>query len=377
MVAEADDALMEKFFEAGTLTQDELTAGLGARGSRRQAVPGVLRVGPAQHRRPAARRRDRDLRAVAGRAAVRRASTSKGEAGDARGRRQRAARPLGLEDDRRSVRRPHHDVPRRSPASLKADATVHNVTRDVPERFGHVLALQGKTQTHVPELHAGDLGAVAKLKDTHTNDTLGDKAAGFTVPPIDVPGAGARRTRSSRRAAATRTRSARRCSGCAKKTRRSATTAIRRRTSCCSPGQGQLHIEVTVAKLRRRFGVEVNLKPPRIAVPRDDHRQGRGARPPQEADRRPRPVRRLQDHDGAAAARRGLRVRGRHLRRLDSAAVRAGGRKGHPGHARCAAIWPAIRSSISASRSPTARTTTSTRAKWRSGWPAGSRSATA
>ena len=57
MVAEADDALMEKFFEAGTLTQDELTAGLGARDSRRQAVSRVLRVGPAQHRRAAARRR--------------------------------------------------------------------------------------------------------------------------------------------------------------------------------------------------------------------------------------------------------------------------------------------------------------------------------
>ena len=121
-----------------------------------------------------------------------------------------------------------------SPASLKSDATVHNVTRDQPERFGHVLALQGKTQTHVPELHAGDLGAVAKLKDTHTGDTLGDKAAGFTVPPHHVSRAGARRTRSSRRAAATRTRSARRCSGCAKRIRRSATTAIRRRTSCCS-----------------------------------------------------------------------------------------------------------------------------------------------
>ena len=60
-------------------------------------------------------------------------------------------------------------------------------------------------------------------------------------------------------------------------------------------GQGQLHIEVTVAKLKRRFGVDVNLKPPRIPVPRDDQGVDRGARPAQEADRRPRPVRRLQD----------------------------------------------------------------------------------
>ena len=60
--------------------------------------------------------------------------------------------------------------------TLKADSTVHNKTRDAAERFGHLLAMQGKTQTTVPELKAGDLGAVAKLKDTLTNDTLGDKA---------------------------------------------------------------------------------------------------------------------------------------------------------------------------------------------------------
>ena len=98
-------------------------------------------------------------------------------------------------------------------------------------------------------------------------------------------------------------------------------------------GQGQLHIEVTVAKLKRRFGVDVNLKPPRIPYRETIKASHRGARPPQEADRRPRPVRRLQDQGGAAAARRRLRVRRRHLRRLDSAAVRPGRRKGHPGRA--------------------------------------------
>src|SRR5262249_48328593 len=70
---------------------------------------------------------------------------------------------------------------------LKADATIHNVSRDAPERVGHLLLLQGKTQTHVPEIHAGDLGAVAKLKDVHTGDTLGDRAAGFRVVPMTFP----------------------------------------------------------------------------------------------------------------------------------------------------------------------------------------------
>ena len=93
--------------------------------------------------------------------------------------------------------------------ALKADSTVHNKTQG-RARSGSAtcMLLQGKTQTNVPEIKAGDLGAVAKLKDTLTNDTLGDKADRDHLPADQVSRAGARRTRSSRRAAATRTRSA-------------------------------------------------------------------------------------------------------------------------------------------------------------------------
>src|SRR6185503_11727245 len=48
--------------------------------------------------------------------------------------------------------------------SLKADSTINNLTKDTPERLGHLFLLQGKTQTQVPEIKAGDIGAVAKLK---------------------------------------------------------------------------------------------------------------------------------------------------------------------------------------------------------------------
>src|SRR5262249_24971011 len=71
--------------------------------------------------------------------------------------------------------------------ALKADSNFHNKKRDTPGRFGHLLLLQGKTQTSVPEIKAGDLGAVAKLKDTLTNDTLGDKADATTFPAIKFP----------------------------------------------------------------------------------------------------------------------------------------------------------------------------------------------
>ena len=67
------------------------------------------------------------------------------------------------------------------------------------------------------------------------------------------------------------------------------------------------------------------------SVPRDHSRQGRRAGTPQEADRRPRPVRRLQDQDGAAAARRRVRVRQRHFRRRDSQELHSRRRKGNQG----------------------------------------------
>ena len=50
--------------------------------------------------------------------------------------------------------------------TLRSDTATYNLTRDAPERLGHLTLLQAKTQTNVAEIKAGDLGAVAKLKET-------------------------------------------------------------------------------------------------------------------------------------------------------------------------------------------------------------------
>src|SRR5205823_4567745 len=71
--------------------------------------------------------------------------------------------------------------------TLKSDSTVLNKTKDAPERLGHLELLQGKFHAAVPEIKAGDLGTVAKLKDTLTNDVLGDKADPLSVAPIRFP----------------------------------------------------------------------------------------------------------------------------------------------------------------------------------------------
>src|SRR6185436_7417691 len=261
MVAEADDVLMEKFFEAGTLTQEELTAGLNRAVAGAKLFPvfcasGARNIGlqpiadaivsyvpsPAQHPFPGA-----DVRG----ASVTRPAND--------------ASPLVLWvwktiADQFAGRITMFRV---ISGVLKSDATVHNVTRDAPERFGHVLVMQGKTQTHVPELHAGDIGAVAKLKDTHTNDTLGERTAGFNVPAMKFP------EPVLAYAIEPKSRGDEDKIGTAMQRLREEDPAIRydrdaRTHELLLSGQGQLHIEVTVAKLRRRFGVDVNLKPPRI-----------------------------------------------------------------------------------------------------------------
>jgi elongation factor G len=66
---------------------------------------------------------------------------------------------------------------------LKNDANVQNFTRNTSERFAHLSTMQGKTAIPVNELHAGDIGAVAKLKETLTGDSLGDKANSIYFPP--------------------------------------------------------------------------------------------------------------------------------------------------------------------------------------------------
>ena len=201
-----------------------------------------------------------------------------------------------------------------------------------PSGSATCCVVQGKTHTSVPEVKAGDLGAVAKLKETQSGDTLADKGATITFPPLAVPGAGAglrHRAEDARRRGQDQQRPAPAAG-------RGSDDPLRPRpadqgSAALGPGPAPHRGDRRQAEaaVRRRRDAQAAARP----LPRDDRRAGRGARPPQEADRRPRPVRRLQDQGRAAAARRRLRVRRRDLRRLDPAPVRAGRREGHPGGA--------------------------------------------
>jgi elongation factor G len=261
MVAEADEQLMEKFFDAGTLTQDELIAGLkqatqGAKMFPLVCVSGAQNIGmqpllealinylPSPAERPF-----KALDATAAEVA----RTTDEKAPYAAFVWKTVADPFA---GRITMFRVYQ-------GSLKSDTTVLNASQGVPERLGHLIQMQGKTQTSVPEIKAGDIGAVAKLKDTRTNDTIADKAAGVTFPPLTFPEA----VLSYAIEPKSRGDEDKINQSMHRLEEEDPTIRYARDPQTHElllAGQGQLHIEVTVAKLKRRFGVEVNLKPPRI-----------------------------------------------------------------------------------------------------------------
>ncbi|MGH9194281.1 MAG: elongation factor G, partial [Acidimicrobiia bacterium] len=147
--------------------------------------------------------------------------------------------------------------------SLKSDSMVHNLTKDQSERLGNLMLLQGKTQTPVPEIKAGDLGAIAKLKETQTNDTFSDKSAPIEFGPLKFPEpvlsyAIEPKSRGDEEKISVAMRRLEEEDPTIRYSRDAQTKEL------LLSGQGQQHIEVTVAKLKRRFGVEVILKLPRI-----------------------------------------------------------------------------------------------------------------
>ena len=70
---------------------------------------------------------------------------------------------------------------------VKNDATLENYTRRGQERFSHLSIMQGRKAVEVPEIHAGDIGAVAKLRETLTGDTLGAKGAEIQIDLFPLP----------------------------------------------------------------------------------------------------------------------------------------------------------------------------------------------
>ena len=146
---------------------------------------------------------------------------------------------------------------------LVNDANLVNYNRSGSERLAHISLLQGKTATAVPEFHAGDIGTVAKLKDTLTGDTLGDKASPILYPAVALP------EPSISFAIAPNSRGDEDRLGNALHKILEEDLSLRfyrdpQTKEFLLGGAGQQHVEVIVSKLKKRYNVDVTLKAPKV-----------------------------------------------------------------------------------------------------------------
>jgi elongation factor G len=265
MVAEGDDELMQEFFDKGTLPVEDLTKGLRKAVLDKRLFP-VLASSALQNigsdailnflldvfPSPVAR----------GRVAAYKEPQRKGETVE---RKVDDKEPLSLFvfktiADPFAGRISFFKI---ISGILRNDANVANFNRNSVERFQHLEVRQGKTATAVPELHAGDIGSIAKLKDTTTGDTLGDKAATVFYPPARLP------EPAITFAIEPKTRADEDRIGQAIHKILEEDPALRfsrdpQTKEFLLAGAGQQHIEVVVAKLRKRYHVELTLKPPKV-----------------------------------------------------------------------------------------------------------------
>lgn len=263
MVAEGNDKLMEEFFEKGTIPVEDLVPGLKQAVAEKRLYPVVVSAGLPNIGS------ENLLNFIAD------ALPSPVERGEVEGLEHEGGKPVKrkVADDQpvsayffKTVADPFAgrvSYFKVMSGIVKNEANLANLSRGGVERLSHIAVMQGKTQNPVAELRAGDLGVVAKLKDTLTGDTLGDKSAPIIYPKIKLaePAISFAIEPKSR--------------GDEDKL----STAIHRMLEedlllrfsrdaqtkeFLLSGAGQQHVEVAVSKLKRRFNVEVTLKAPKI-----------------------------------------------------------------------------------------------------------------
>jgi elongation factor G len=147
--------------------------------------------------------------------------------------------------------------------TLRSDTQAVNVGRHQKERIGQIGQPLGKDLKPVPELGAGDIGAVAKLKETRAGDVLCDTQRDLAVRPLDLPAPVMAFSYEAK----------------AKGDEEKAATAVRRLSEedptldvhrdpqtgdQIIAGLTQVHVEVLVARMKDRFGAEIELHPPRV-----------------------------------------------------------------------------------------------------------------
>src|SRR5207237_692057 len=147
--------------------------------------------------------------------------------------------------------------------SVKPDAAVFNATKSSEERVGQLFTLRGKEHDSVSEVPAGDIGAVAKLGHTTTGDTFSTKDGPVTVPPVEMPEpllayAIEPKTKGDEDKLST---------ALARLREEDPTLRVERSDETHETvmyGMGESHLDVTMERMKRKFGVEVEHRPAKI-----------------------------------------------------------------------------------------------------------------
>ncbi|MBI2818929.1 MAG: elongation factor G [Acidobacteria bacterium] len=262
MIAEGNDAYMEEFFDKGTLAPEHIIEGLRDAVAKQSLYPilcssatGLIGTDlilnftveffPSAVARGTAKGKDAD--------------------GNEIERKMADSEPVSLfvfktAADAFAGRASYFKV---MSGVLSNDANLSNYNRGGSERLAHISLLQGKSTTTVPEIHAGDIGAVAKLKDTLTGDTLGDKGSPILYPAVALP------EPSISFAIAPNSRADEDRLGNALHKILEEDLSLRfyrdpQTKEFLLGGSGQQHVEVVVSKLKKRYNVDVMLKAPKV-----------------------------------------------------------------------------------------------------------------
>ncbi|MBI5487838.1 MAG: elongation factor G [Deltaproteobacteria bacterium] len=262
-IAASDDALTEKYLEAGTLSEEDAIQGLRKGIVSGQFVPALcgaatLAVGGAQlldlvvgSCPSPADRPPRTLTRPGGKEEVVRSADP--------------AAPFCAQVFKTVVDQftGRMNLLRVWSGTLKTETGFYNVTRGARERFNAILWPQGKKQENGTEAGPGEIVAVAKLKETQTGDSLAEEKDQVVFPPLAAVVPAITFALKPR----TKTDEDKIGQALLRILEEDSTLQMSHdpeSREILLAGTGQVHIEVTVEKLKRKFGVEVDLQPPKI-----------------------------------------------------------------------------------------------------------------
>ena len=265
-IAESDDALLEKYLEGGMLSDDEIIKGVREGSLTKRFIP--VTCGSAIRNIAVPQLLDTALLCLPSPAEMVRISPIRGK--NPKDGKEIERKPLKTEPlsayvfktiadpyaGRLSIFRVYSGI-------FRADSTILNATTGAKERIGQVFYLMGKKQVSAQTIGPGEIGVVAKLKETYTGDTLSDESrpivfekVKFTDPIISY--AIAPKSKGDEDKVSTSLHRILEEDPTLRFQRDEETKEM------LLSGMGQVHLEVTLERLKRKFGVEVVMKTPKV-----------------------------------------------------------------------------------------------------------------